>query len=172
MTKNRSWSDEELIAAVAASTSFRKVLIVLGLIPAGGNYVQIQARIYALELDTSHFLGNGWNKGKTYHTNTRAKLEDLLTANSNTQSYKLKKRLFEVGLKEEKCELFGWAAVSEDGRIPVELDHINGEHSDNRLENLRILCPNCHSLQSTHRGRNKKVRLVKLKTRQNYARVV
>jgi 5-methylcytosine-specific restriction endonuclease McrA len=49
------------------------------------------------------------------------------------------------------------------GRITVELDHINGDHYDNRIENLRILCPNCHSLQPTHRGRNKKIRLVKMR---------
>lgn len=52
------------------------------------------------------------------------------------------------------CEDCGWAKSSEDGRIPVELDHINGDRHDNRLENLRILCPNCHSLRLTHRGKN------------------
>jgi 5-methylcytosine-specific restriction endonuclease McrA len=45
-----------------------------------------------------------------------------------------------------------------DGRIPVELDHVNGDKSDNRIENLRILCPSCHSLQPTHRGLNQKQR--------------
>jgi len=43
-----------------------------------------------------------------------------------------------------------------DGYLPLELDHINGDHHDNRLENLRILCPNCHSLKPTHRGRRRK----------------
>ena len=50
------------------------------------------------------------------------------------------------------------AEKSEDGRIPVELDYINGDHHDNRIKNLRILCPNCHSLQLTHRGKNKRRR--------------
>ena len=77
---------------------------------------------------------------------------------------RVKKASFLHGLKKPECELCGWAQKSIDGRIPIELDHINGDHSDNRLENLRILCPNCHSLQPTHRGRNKKVRFVKVRT--------
>ncbi len=82
-------------------------------------------------------------------------LEQVLRVGSRYQSFKLKKRLFLQGLKQPVCELCNWAQVAPDGRIPVELDHINGDHSDNRLENLRILCPNCHSLQPTHRGLNK-----------------
>lgn len=84
------------------------------------------------------------------------KLEELLVLGSVFQSYKLKKRLFEAGLKKKKCEECGWSKSSVDGRIPLELDHINGVSHDNRLENLRILCPNCHSLKPTHRGLNKK----------------
>jgi 5-methylcytosine-specific restriction endonuclease McrA len=67
-------------------------------------------------------------------------------------------RLFAAGLKKRECEVCGWAEVSADGRIPLELDHINGDKNDNRLDNLRILCPNCHSLQPTHRGLNQRRR--------------
>lgn len=155
----RSWTDEQLVEAVKKSFSVRAVIKELGLIPAGGNYAQVQQRMYVLKLDTAHFTGMRWNKGKTYHTTTRPDLETLLVIDSTIQSFKLKKRLYESGLKEPKCELCGWAEEALDGRIPVELDHINGDHYDNRLDNLRILCPNCHSLQPTHRGKNKKVKL-------------
>ncbi|MEN8253199.1 MAG: hypothetical protein ABFQ62_02375 [Patescibacteria group bacterium] len=84
----------------------------------------------------------------------RIPLSEILVKNNSYQSFKLKKRLFAANLKKEACELCGWREKSLDGRIPVELDYINGDSRDNRLENLRILCPNCHSLQNTHRGRN------------------
>lgn len=164
MSKRRSWSDGQLQVAVAKSRSYRAVLIELKLIPAGGNYAQITSRIKSLNLDTSHFTGKGWNVGMQFRPTPPKPIEELLVAGSAYQSHRLKKRLFLSGLKKPACELCGWSQESPDGRIPVELDHVNGDHSDNRIENLRILCPNCHSLQPTHRGRNKKVRL-------RYARV-
>lgn len=165
MSLKRSWTDDELVKAVKTARSYRTVIMTLRLIPAGGNYVQVKRRIKELGLTTEHFKGMGWNRDLRYHTQSRPPLKSLLTLNSYVQSYKLKMRLFEEGVKKPECELCGWSKHSTDGRIPVELDHINGEHTDNRLKNLRILCPNCHSLQPTHRGRNKKVSL-------RYARVV
>jgi hypothetical protein len=155
-TKRRRWSDEQLREAVRTSFSFAEVLRCIGLVAAGGNYDQVQRRISELELDTSHFRGRGWNVGLKYDPRAIAPLEEVLVANRWTTSHALKKRLFKAGLKEPRCELCGWAERAPDGRIPVELDHINGERCDNRFENLRILCPNCHSLQPTHRGLNQK----------------
>jgi Zn finger protein HypA/HybF involved in hydrogenase expression len=160
--RKRSWTDDQLIAAVRISKSYRNVLKLLGLIPAGRNYLQVQRRIRELHVDTAHFTGMGWNRGLMYSTRVLPPLELLLVEGSSIQSYKLKKRLIKEGLKTAKCEQCGWAEQSIDGRIPLELDHISGNRYDNRLENLQILCPNCHSLRPTHRGKNKKAHLARV----------
>ena len=82
-------------------------------------------------------------------------LEEVFSGKRPMRSYNLKTRLIEEGYKENKCER---CSISEwQGEILVlELDHINGDNKDNRLENLKILCPNCHSLTPTFRGRNHK----------------
>ncbi len=159
MPRKCSWTDAELKEAVKNSKSYRAVLIKLNLVPAGGNYVQIRYRIINLGISTEHFTGKGWRKDSTRPVVLALPIEELLITGSRVQSYKLKIKLFATGLKAPECELCGWCEKSIDGRIPLELDHINGERQDNRLENLRVLCPNCHSLQPTHRGKNKKVAL-------------
>lgn len=152
--RKKRWNVDQLKTAVEESKSIRQVIEKLGLIPAGGNYDQVNRYIKLLGLKIDHFTGKVWNKGLKIYRKPLIPLEKILVKNSSFQSYKLKKRLFDNGLKPRHCEICGWAAVSPDGRMPLELDHINGHKTDNRIENLRILCPNCHSLQSTHRGRN------------------
>ncbi len=152
--KKRSWSIDELGEAVQNSFSYRQVLFKINLREAGGNYEQIKKYIHENHFNISHFRGMGWSKGLKGIGKPRIELNKILIKKSYFQSHKLKKRLFKAGLKPQHCEECGWAKRSEDGRLPLELDHMNGDRHDNRIENLRILCPNCHSLQPTHRGRN------------------
>lgn len=155
MRHRRSWTVLQLKEAVKTSRSTRQVIAKLGLVPAGGNYLQVTNEIHIQKLSTFHFKGQGWNKGVVIPREPVYELKDVLVLDSHYGLYHLKRRLFKSGLKKAECEECGWARVSSDGRIPIELDHINGDRYDNRIENLRILCPNCHSLKPTHRGRNK-----------------
>jgi Zn finger protein HypA/HybF involved in hydrogenase expression len=153
MNSRYSYTEEELREAVKTSTSIRQVLNKLNIVAAGGNYQTTNRRIKKLNIDTSHFTGQGWNKGKII--GPKRPVEEYLKENSVVQSFKLKSRLILEGLKQHKCECCG---ITEwNGKpAPIELDHINGNHHDNRLENLRILCPNCHAQTDTYRGKNKK----------------
>ena len=153
--KKRSWTVGQLKLAVEQSTSFRQVLKKIGLREAGGNYFQLQKYVKELGMDASHFKGRGWNKGLKGIGKPLIPLKKILVKGSLFQSFKLKKRLFKENLKPQFCEECKWAKISEDGYLPLELDHINGDRHDNRIENLRILCPNCHSLKPTHRGKNR-----------------
>lgn len=153
MAKKRTWTVSQLKDAVKNSLSFRQVLLKLGLREAGGNYSQINKYVKELNLNTRHFRGMAWNKGLRGIGKPIIPLEKILVKGSYFQSFKLKNRLFTAKLKTERCESCGWAERTFDGYLPLELDHINGDRHDNRLENLRVLCPNCHSLTPNHRGR-------------------
>ena len=148
------WAELNLREAVSRSTSIRSLIQNLGLVPAGGNYSQCYLYVEKYCIDISHFTGKAWCKGMQIPKEPIYSLEELLVKDALTSRINLKRRLFASGLKKKECEECGWSQISIDGRIPIELDHINGDNRDNRIENLRILCPNCHSLKPTHRGSN------------------
>jgi hypothetical protein len=152
--KPRLWTIKKLRQEARTARSYRDLLIRLGLKPAGGNYAQILKALKTYKINLPRYKGAGWNRGLRGLGIPRLTMAEILKPHSTYQSFKLKKRLFADGLKRARCENCGWAKQSRDGRIPLELDHRNGDRYDNRLSNLRILCPNCHSLQPTHRGRN------------------
>lgn len=150
----KKWNVEQLKIAATKSRSIRELLGKLGLKQAGGNYAQVKKHLENQNISTTHFKGKGWNKGMIIPKKPVLSLKEILVKNSNFQSHKLKIRLFESNIKPKHCEECGWSKISKDGRLPLELDHINGNPKDNRLINLRVLCPNCHSLKQTHRGKN------------------
>ncbi len=140
--------------AVSRSFSIASVCRYLGLKPTGGNYRIIYTAIEEYGLDTSHFTGQGWNVGLKFNPKNVTPIEKILTKNSTYQSYKLGNRLLKEGLKERLCE--GCGLSEWQGKpIPLELHHKNGDNKDHRFENIQMLCPNCHALTDTYRGRNK-----------------
>jgi hypothetical protein len=149
-----SYTIEEFKSAVLGSYSIAQTLTKLGVAPKGGNYRVFKKFEKLYEIDTSHFTGQGHLKGKTHNFNT-IPLCEILVKDYEYSSNKLRKRLISEGIKEHKCECCGlneWLGEP----IPLELDHINGDHYNNILENLKILCPNCHAKTPTYRGKNKK----------------
>ena len=154
MSKSRSWTEEQLREAVKESRSIRQVLGKVGLVEAGGNYAIIKWWIKKYGIDNSHFTGRGYLKGKSHGWSKKIDLADILVENSNYQSNNLRKRLIKVGLLKEECRSCNgtkWLGKN----MPLELEHINGNKFDNRIENLELLCPNCHAFTTTYRGKNK-----------------
>jgi 5-methylcytosine-specific restriction endonuclease McrA len=101
------------------------------------------------------FVTNQSGSGTSKESGTKIPLEDILAGlHPQYQSNKLRLRLLEEGIFPHRCnncELTDWLGNS----IPLELEHIDGNSSNNKLENLELLCPNCHSLTDTYRGKNK-----------------
>jgi hypothetical protein len=147
-------SDKQYREAVRQSRSIAGALRLLGVVPEGGNYRVLHRAIERLDLDTSHFAGQSWLKGATVPHRVRP-IEDYLSNKYPIQSDRLRRRLINEGVFERRCsdcKLDTWM----DQPIPLELDHIDGNHQNNTLDNLRLLCPNCHSLTPTFRGKNKR----------------
>jgi hypothetical protein len=157
MSHHRRYTDSAIIEAVQSSRSIRQVLAKLNLSPTGANYIAIQQHFRRLQLDTAHLLGQGWLKGGTSSPWSPPKpLETILVEHSTCHATsRLKRRLIREGLLVNCCAICGSPPSWQGQPLVLILDHINGNRSDNRIENLRLLCPNCNSQQPTFAGRNK-----------------
>ena len=157
MPKPRNWTDQDMLGAIQSSTSIRETIIKLGLVPAGGNYVTVKNFISDNQVNTDHFKGQGHNRGTSrgngYSGNSATPLQEILVKGCRYKSSLLRQRLIDEGVFNPictSCKLDTWL----DEPIPLELDHINGDCEDQRLANLRLLCPNCHAKTPTYRGKN------------------
>lgn len=148
---------EELENAIIKTLSIAGVCRELGIKPCGGNYKTLNSKIKEWGLDISHFTGSAWNQGEQFKKfGKKYKLKDVLIDKSPYKSsYHLKERLYKENLKSKQCEECGLTEWN-GKEIKFELDHINGDNTDNRIENLKILCPNCHSQTPTFRNKRRK----------------
>ena len=140
--KYRNYTDEDIIKFSKEVSSITQLIKKLGLKPSGGNYATMKRKLGKLNVDISNWKFNGWSKGK--------QLKDWANYIHNSN---LKKNLIKIrGNKCEKCHNEFWMGKP----IALELHHIDGDRTNNVLDNLQLLCPNCHSLTDNWRGKGNK----------------
>lgn len=155
MRKLTKYTEEEIKKAVENSKSIADVCRKLNIGTRGSNFKTVKRYINYYNISISHFQPKS-EQLKELHFKKRIPTIEILVVNSTwTSSFDLKNRLLKEGFKENKCEICNLQGVWNNKPINMQLDHINGINNDNRLENLRMVCPNCHSQTDTFCGKNK-----------------
>lgn len=144
---------KEFKKLIESSKSRLECIRKLGLSEKSGNYQTINKYIKKFDLNIDHFR---CGFGHLQPTTKAIDLKDVLIENCYYSRSSLKKRLYDEGLKLKQCEICGQGEDWNGTKLVHILDHINGNCYDNRIENLRIVCPNCNSSLETSNGKNKK----------------
>ncbi|WP_405677944.1 HNH endonuclease [Streptomyces sp. NBC_01511] len=144
-------TEERLRELVAASASVKEVVRRLGISPVGGNHTHISRRITALGIDTSHFSPTRRRRPKG---SLGSPLALRAPEDGRVPGHRLRRELLRSG-RTHACEMCGNGGEWNGKPLRLEVDHINGDWWDNRPPNLRLLCPNCHAVTDTYRGRRR-----------------
>jgi hypothetical protein len=142
--------EQHLRDAIATSMSWAETLRRLQYQSAGGNWKTLKKYAEIWRISTAHFDPGAARRRGLRRISTP--LSEILVENSSYSRNHLKDRLFSAGLKARRCELCGQGGIWRGRRMALILDHVNGVPNDNRIENLRILCPNCAATLDTHCG--------------------
>ncbi len=150
-----SYTKAEAQEAIAGSFSWAASLRALGLCPTGGAWRVLRRHAEEWGISTAHFDAA---KARAQNPRWRAKpLEEVLVEGSTYPRKDVKRRLFAEGLKAKQCEMCGQGEIWRGRPMSLILDHINGVRDDHRLENLRVVCPNCAATLDTHCGRKRRI---------------
>ena len=155
------YTKEWLEELCKSSSSYAQVLTKAGRKQGGGAQATLKKKIEEYQIDISHFSGQGWNKGLTKENDTRVKscekysLDEVFIKNSPVTQKVLRGYVERHNIIPYKCSFCHCNGEWQGGIISLEIDHIDGDNTNNEISNLRYLCPNCHALTDTYRGRNK-----------------
>ena len=166
MRKLTKYNKEEFQLVIDNSETIADVCRELYIGTKGNNYKTIMRYIDYFNIDISHFKTKS-EQLKELHTSNKISLDEILVENSTySNNFHLKKRLIKEGFKENVCEVCDLNGFWNGKELIMQLDHINGVNNDNRIENLRMICPNCHSQTETFCGKNKGTKAIRQKERE------
>lgn len=149
-------SDSDLIRLISESTSSNELLRKIGMNSSGRNHTRLKERLKQSHMTVDHYREIEKDRIKKTAENYRSgelikkTVYDYLVIGSEIQSSKLKKKIISAKLLPNVCAACNIGHKWNGMPLTLQLDHINGNNRDNRLENLRILCPNCHSQTDTY----------------------
>jgi hypothetical protein len=148
------YTKELLEPIVKESISYRSVVIKLGAKPHGGLIDYVKKKILSFEIDTTHFLGQRYYLGKKGLHNIRKIHSEILIKGVKTKGVLLRRALNEIGIV-EMCSICGISSWNEK-KINLDIDHIDSDNTNNLKENIRFVCPNCHSQTDNYKFYNRK----------------
>ena len=155
MAKSIIWtlSKEEIQDKVNQCNSISDMLEAFGYQRSNGSMSKVMKKVIdTYNIDTSHFRPFKRTNQKPIYS-----LEEILVPNSKYENIaRLKKRILKAGLLKYECECCGNKGEWNDKPLVLQLDHKDGNHNNHSIENLRFLCPNCHSQTNTYSGKNAK----------------
>jgi hypothetical protein len=155
MARGLSYTEDEARMAIASSYSWAESLRQLGLCPTGGAWRVLKKYAGIWQIPTDHFDPDLARRRNL--RSTSKPLSEILIEHSPAARKDVKRRLMAAGLKEPRCELCGQDEIWRGKPLSMILDHINGVRDDHRLENLRMVCPNCAATLDTHCGRKNRI---------------
>ena len=154
----RQYTKEWLQELCQNSYSYAEVLNKAGRKQGGGAQQTLKKKIAEYEIDISHFTGQKWHESpnqKPQQGIEKYNLEEIFVKNSPVTQKVLRGYVERHNVIEHKCQNCGCDGTWQNGIISLEIDHIDGDNTNNEVSNLRYLCPNCHALTETYRGKNK-----------------
>ena len=157
----QKYTKEWLEELCVDSLSYAEVLRKAGRKQGGGTQATLKKKNEEFGIDVSHFTGQGWSKDLTkddtssIQSKEKYTIEEIFIKNSPVSQKVMRGYVERHNLLEYKCVNCGCDGHWQGGEISLEIDHIDGDNSNNELVNLRYLCPNCHALTETYRGKNK-----------------
>ena len=163
----RKYTKEWLEELCKESYSYAEVLKKAGRKQGGGAQATLKQKINEFNIDVSHFTGQKWTLKPSWEPQIglreKYSLEDIFKKNSFISQKVLRGYIERHNLLEYRCQNCGCDGSWMNGKIALELHHIDGDTTNNELSNLQYLCPNCHALTKNYRGKNKALKLKKLK---------